>query len=263
MVTDTEKASFAAVLAAFSGEFLLPENAIGTAGIPPEGGIGTYNEKTTHRVLKSFFEPDVSFHEVPCGAYVADIKRGNRIIEIQTSGFAAIRDRLDFFLQSNEVTLVYPVYRTKRIVWVDPQSGLAEKSVPSTKRGSALSILPELGRLGELFPAGGIGVKCVLLDGTEYRLRDGWGNDGKRGAHRIDRIPNALVDIVTVRTSDDLRALIPFESGDTFTTKSFAKACGFSKRSWRDIGMAIKLLVHCGIAENSGKKGRAFVYRVV
>ncbi len=262
MVTDAEKARFAALAAAFSGNLLPVKEAPCDADVLFDGGIGTYNEKTTHRVLKSFFEPDVRFHEVPCGAYVADIKRDNRIIEIQTSGFAAIRGRLDFFLQSNKVTLVYPIYKTKRIVWVDPENGLSEKSVRSPKRGSELSLLPELGRIGDLFLSGGIEVKCMLLEGTEYRLRDGWGNDGKRGAHRIDRIPGALVDIISVCSADDLRALIPFDSGDSFTSKEFAKACGFSKRSWRDIGMAIKFLMQAGIAEHIGKEGRAFLYRV-
>lgn len=262
MVTDAEKASFAAALASYYGDSCTVRDFSHEEYKLSGAHIGTYNEKTTHRVLKCFFEPDASFHEIPCGPYVADIKRGNRIIEIQTSGFAAIRDRLDFFLQSNEITLVYPVYKTKHIVWIDPQSGLGEKSVLSPKRGSALFLLPELGALGELFLAGDIEVKCVLLNGTEYRLRDGWGNDGKRGAHRLDRIPDTLEDIVSVRNADDIRALIPYESGDTFTSKSFAKACGFSKKSWRDIGMSIKFLVRAGIAEQAGKAGRAFVYRV-
>lgn len=262
MVTDAEKARFAAVVAAFSGELRPSDDALSEGDAISDKGIGTYNEKTTHRVLKSFFEPDAAFHEVPCGAYVADIMRDNRIIEIQTSGFAAIRDRLDFFLHSHEVTLVYPVYAVKRIVWVDPGSGLSGKSVLSPKRGRALNMLPELGGIAELFLSGRLEVKCMLLEGTEYRLQDGWGNDGKRGAHRIDRLPGALVDIISVRNADDLRALIPFGSGDSFTSKEFAKACGFSKRSWRDIGMSIKFLIQAGVVEHTGKEGRAFVYRV-
>lgn len=250
MVTDSEKADFAKI----TGEF--------SESVFAESGIGTYNEKTTHRILKYFFEPDDAFHELPTGAYVADIRRDNRIIEIQTSGFAAIRDRLDFFLHSYEVTLVYPVYALKRIVWVDPESGLSGKSTLSPKRGKAINVLPELGRLGDLFFSDNLSVKCVLLEGTEYRLQDGWGNGGKRGAHRIDRIPGALIDIISVDSADDLRALIPFSQGDTFTSKQFAKACGFSQRSWRDIGMSIKFLGQAGVIEQSGKEGRAFVYRV-
>lgn len=257
MITDAQKARFDELVG-----MLTDISGTSAEAISSDSGIGTYNEKTTHRVLKSFFEPDVTFHEIPCGMYVADIKRGNRIIEIQTSGFAAIRDRLDFFLQSNEITLVYPIYKTKRIVWVDPENGVGDRSVLSPKRGNAVQLLPELGRIGDLFLSGGIEVKCMLLEGTEYRLRDGWGNDGKRGAHRIDRLPSGLVDIISVRTSDDLRALIPFESGDMFTSKEFAKACGFSGKSWRDIGMSIKFLIQAGIVEHIGKDGRAFVYRV-
>ena len=38
------------------------------------GGIGTYNEKTLHAVLKNFFEPDSAYHEIPVNNYIADIK---------------------------------------------------------------------------------------------------------------------------------------------------------------------------------------------
>lgn len=250
MITAGEQAAFADVVSALTDVDF------------PGNGIGTYNEKTTHRVLKFFFEPDEAFHEVPVGAYVADIRRDNRITEIQTSGFGAIRERLDFFLRSHEVTLVCPVYALKRIVWVDPETGLGERSVLSPKRGNVMHLLPEFGRLGDLFFSDSLCVKCVLLEGTEYRLKDGWGNGGKRGAHRLDRIPCRLADIVSVSNTDELRALMPFRAGDTFTSKDFATACGFSRKSTRDISMALRFLEKAGVTERAGKNGRAVVYRV-
>ena len=227
------------------------------------GGIGTYKEKTMHRVLKYFFEPDEEYHEIPLGAYVADICRDNRIIEIQTSGFNAIRDRLDFFLRSNEVTVVYPILGKKRLVWIDPESGVGEAPVASPKKGRAVHILPELGRLGELFSNDALTVKCVIVEATEYKLRDGWGNGGKRGAHRLDRVPSALIDVVDVKDAEDARSLLPFCDGDSFTAKEFAKACGFSHKSTRDISMALRFLESSGIAERVGKNKNTIVYRIV
>ena len=67
-----------------------------------------------------------------------------------------------------------------------------------------------------------------MLELTEYRIRDGWGNGGKRGSHRLDRIPTGIVDIVEIRTSGDLRRFVP--DGE-FTSKDFASFSGFSTKS--------------------------------
>ena len=228
----------------------------------PDVGIGTYKEKTMHRVMKVFFEPDDDYREIPIGAYVADIKRANRIIEIQTSGFAAIRDRLDFFLQSNEVVIVYPIIGKKHLIWIDPESGVTEEPILSPKKGRAVHILPELGRLGDLFHNELLSVKCVIVEATEYRLRDGWGNGGKRGSHRYDRVPIELVDIIEISNTDDIRALLPFLPGERFTSKDFARACGFSHKSTRDIGMALRFLETSGIIERTDKNKRTIIYSV-
>ena len=50
-------------------------------------GIGTLGEKTLHAVLKHYFEPDSSFHEIRCGTFFADIFNAEGITEIQTRSF--------------------------------------------------------------------------------------------------------------------------------------------------------------------------------
>ena len=36
-------------------------------------GIGTLSEKTIHAVLKNYYEPNIDYHEVVIGKFVADI----------------------------------------------------------------------------------------------------------------------------------------------------------------------------------------------
>ena len=227
-----------------------------------EASIGTYNEKTIHRVLKYFFETDEAYHEVKLGDFVADVKCDNRIFEIQTAGFHAIKNRLDFFLQSNEVTVVYPVIGRKYLVWIDPETGDGTLPKLINKKGKAVSVLPELYRLGELFNSPYLTVKCIILEVTEYRLRDGWGRGGKRGAHRIDCIPSDILDIETVCGTDDLRRLIPFGKSEEFSAKEFARACGFSHKSTRVISMSLKFLKQSGVIESCSKAGNAVIYRL-
>lgn len=73
------------------------------------GGIGTLGERTLHMVLKRYFEPDESLHEIRVGGFVADIVRPNGIIEIQTRDFSKLRRKLAAFLELGPVTVVYPV----------------------------------------------------------------------------------------------------------------------------------------------------------
>ena len=227
-----------------------------------DSGIGTYNEKSIHKVLKYFFEPDDSFHEIPLGNFIADIKRDNRIVEIQTSAFNNVRNRLDFFLQSNEVEIVYPIVGKKYLVWIDPGTGESEEPVLTHRKLKATTVLPELGRLGDLFNDSRLSVICVIIEAIEYRLKDGWGNGGKRGAHSIDHIPVSLIDMVTVSNANDILGIIPFEENGEFTSKEFAKACGFSHKSTRDISMALKFLRETGIIDKASKKGNSIIYRI-
>ena len=60
-------------------------------------GIGTYKERSQHYILKNYFEPDADLHEIPVCGFVADIKRDREIIEIQTSGFGAMRRSREAF----------------------------------------------------------------------------------------------------------------------------------------------------------------------
>ena len=250
MVSDIEKTDFLKAV----------ERANEVASSPC--GIGTFKEKSLHKVLKFFFEPDDTFHEIPVGDYIADIKRSNRITEIQTAAFNTIVNRLDFFLLDHEVTVIYPVIARKKLVWIDPESGESSPPVLTPKKGRAIHVLPELYRLGDLFFDKSLCVKCVLIEVVEYRMRDGWGNGGKRGAHRLDRVPTALIDIEMICGAGDVGRLLPFASGDEFTAKEFAKSCGFSYKSTRDISMALKFLVRAELVTHVSKIGNAFVYRM-
>ena len=63
-------------------------------------GIGTLSEKTVHAVLKNYYAPDETQHEIPVEGCVADIFNGKEIIEIQTRSFDRMRPKLERFLQA-------------------------------------------------------------------------------------------------------------------------------------------------------------------
>ena len=61
-------------------------------------GIGTLSEKSIHRILKKFYEPDSDYYETALDGYVADIYKEGMVYEIQTANFKKMRDKLSVFL---------------------------------------------------------------------------------------------------------------------------------------------------------------------
>lgn len=87
--------------------------------LPPESmsvqsGVGTLSEKYLHALLKNFFEPDKSCHEVKVGRFTADILHSdNSITEIQTRSLNKLREKLEYYLlEGHKVRVVYP-FRTE------------------------------------------------------------------------------------------------------------------------------------------------------
>ncbi len=221
-------------------------------------GIGTLQEKTVHRVLKEYYEPNIDFHEVIIDSYVADICTGDHIIEIQTANFDKLRSKLDYFLKEHVVTIVYPIPHNKWINWIDKDTHEVKSRRKSPHKGSEYDAFFELYKIKNYLTNPNLRIKLVLLDIDEFRLLNGWSNDKKRGSVRYDRIPLRIEREFYLENYRDYTSLIPYKLGDEFVTKDFAKVCKLtSRKAW----YAINLLETIGIITKAGKKGRSFLYR--
>ncbi len=245
MVTKEEKIRFKAVLE----NVLMCERE--------RRGIGTLGERTLHSVLKNYFEPDTNNHEVKVGRYVADIKNGEFITEIQTRSFGSMRKKLLALTKEYKVNVVYPIAASKYLSWVDPESGEITSRRKSPKRGGISDILYELYALIPIMPLENLTFTVVFLEIEEYKLLNGWSHDKKRGAHRYERIPTDLCDIVSLDKPADYLSLIPEGLNSSFTAAEFAKA---AKMTPRTAGYAMRTLVSLSVVERTGSKGRAYVY---
>ncbi len=222
------------------------------------GGIGTLGEKTLHAVLKRYFEPDTNFHEQKVGSYYADICRDNRIIEIQTKQFYKLRGKLSAFLPHYTVTVVYPIASTKYLIWVDPETG--EMTVPrrSPKQGSFCGIFPELYRIREFLSHPNLRICVVLVDIEEYRLRNGWSADGKKGSCCQERIPTGIQEELVVSSPEEYSLFLPPCLPQIFSSRDFAKAAHVSRGCAQT---ALNLLFGFSVVERVGKQGNAYLYQ--
>ena len=219
-------------------------------------GIGTLGEKTLHAALKRCYSPYEDSQEIQIGSFVADIVGEHGIIEIQTRNFAAMRKKLDTFLEVADVTVVYPVAKTRWVIWTDPETGETKKN-RSPKKGSAYSILNELYFIKNYITHPRLSFRIVMLGIEEHRLLDGWSKDKKRGATRCDRIPVELYDEIPIEKISDYSIFIPESLDGQFTSADYKKESGISLS---DARVALNVLLSVGAVKRTGKSGNNFLY---
>lgn len=222
-------------------------------------GIGTLSERSLHAVLKYWMEPDEAFHEVKVNGLVADIFDGRRVVEIQTRSLYSLGKKLERLLPDYPVTVVVPVVRRKSLVWMDPETGEAAPPRKSPRVGGFADVFGELFRLDPFLGHPRLTMLFVEVDVEEYRIRDGWGNGGKRGSHRAERIPTAMGRRLEVNAPLDYASLLPEGLPDPFTTADLRK-CG--RLSAKKAGDAVRTLYRLGALERTGKKSNAYLYRI-
>ncbi len=221
-------------------------------------GIGTLGEKTLHAIIKYYFEPNVEKHEIKVGRYVADIFNEKGIVEVQTRNFAALRKKLDFFLKSYPVTIVYPVAYTKWIYWIDESTGVISKKRKSPKKGTTYCVFPELYRIKSLLSHPNLSLTILLLDVEEYKLLNGWSEDRKKGSERYEIIPIALIEQMSINSIKEYKKLIPKNLPDTYSSKDFKKVSGLSLPASQT---ALNILNYLGVVKRIGKRGNSFLYQ--
>ena len=221
------------------------------------GGIGILAEKPLHATLKWWLDENPDHHEItlPCGK-VADLFDGERVTEIQTANFTALRKKLEVLLPLYPVTVVHPIPRRKYLSWIDPDTGEATPPRKSPKVGNFAQAGRQLIYILPLLGHPHLRVQLLLMDVEEQRLADGWGNDGKRGSHRAVMLPLEMGETLTLATPADYAALIPDSLPAAFTAAQFGKA---ARLQGRHLNGTLKVLLDRGVLTRE-KEGREYVY---
>ncbi|MBE6551474.1 MAG: hypothetical protein E7665_04990 [Ruminococcaceae bacterium] len=220
--------------------------------------IGVMKEKTLHSVMKYFYEPDSSFHEVKSGRFVADILRDDTVIEIQTCSFRPIAKKVNEILESGyKLILVRPIDGVKYLSWISEDGSVSEPR-KSPKKETVFSVLPELYYLGDTVFHEDFTLRIVSCEMHEYRIADGWSADGKKGSHRHNKIPKEILYSVDISKKLDYNMLLPDELPEIFTAKEFASLTHLRKLR---LSMALSFLKNISLIEQCGKKGNAYLYR--
>ena len=225
--------------------------------VPSRSRIGVLSEKTLHFVIKRFIEPNKTLQEVKVGNYYADIKNDDGIFEVQTRSFNKLRAKLTSYLETERVTIVYPIPAVKRLVWIDAQTGELTAPRKSPKRGSYFDAFPELYKLDMLIANESLCLLLLMVDMDEYRYLNGWSANGKKGSTRHERYPIALNDSLLLVTKEDYEGLLPSDLCSPFTSKEFASAAKIRLKIAQTV---LTVLLKRGAVQCVGKKGRLKLY---
>lgn len=231
---------------------VLSESVCGT-------GIGTLSEKSLHKILKLYIEPDASHHEVKHRGSVVDILNSDGIYEIQTRSYDKLAPKLLRLLETDKVTVVCPLAAEKRIRWINKESGEISVGRMSPKREGVYDAFKMLFGIRAAVPNSKLTVRLLYMKVEDYKYLNGWGRDGKRGAGRMERIPTAIIAEEELCTVSDYASRVPDALPEVFTAADFAKAI---KRTSRYSYYVLKFLVACGALAEVGKRGRAVLYSI-
>lgn len=154
--------------------------------------FSTLSERTLHRAVKDYLEPDRQYQEVPVAGFVADIFRDGQLLEVQTGSVTPLVKKLLRLPKEYPVTIVLPIVREKTLVTLSEEGELLSRR-RSPKKGGWWEAYYQLPRLLPLAERPGVRLRLILVDADEYRTETPSKRVGRSLCRRLDRCPPPLV----------------------------------------------------------------------
>lgn len=221
-------------------------------------GIGTLGEKRMHLILKHLFCAAEEYHEVKMEGtrFVADIRIGNEIREIQTGSLAPLKKKLEYYLTKTDctVTVVHPIIVDKWVVQIDRSTHELSEKKKSPKHERDIDLLAALFPLRELLPSERLRFCSLYLEALDFRVLSDRKKRGKRKAEQYERIPLRLLGMEDFASPEDFARFLPDTLPHRFTVKDFSAATGVRGV---DAYSAVRVLLSLGLLREGEKIGRA------
>ena len=216
-------------------------------------------ETSLHRQLKQHYARPNAIIEAPLGQYRIDVLDNDRVIEIQHSSLASIRQKTKTLLAKHRVEIVKPLIARKKIVKLDKKGGAVKSSRWSPKRGTAIDLFQELIYFTSVFPHPRLTLRIPLVEIEESRYphRRRW----FRGQFKVQ--DQTLVKVIsedTYSTRGDLIELLPANLPSTFGTLEIAEAMSIDRWMAQKIAYCLR---ETDCVKIMGKVGNSIQYQFV
>jgi hypothetical protein len=233
--------------------------ASGRETTSPQRPIATLNEGPLHAALKAWYARTGDRIEVPVDGRQIDIVRGDLLVEIQTRGFAAIREKLGCLLDDHLVRLVHPIAREKWIVRVDGAKRRVLGRRRSPVRGRIEDVFEELVSLPRLLTHRNFSLEILLTQEEEVRKQERGRAWRRRGWVVVERRLLGVLESHLFGHASDLRRLLPPGLPAPFTTGDLAERLPASRDLAQKMAYCLR---ESGVIQAEGKRGNAHTYRV-
>lgn len=236
-----------------------------------EDGIGTLSEKQMHAAIKLFICPDESKHEVKIQnsplyipsenqknrKFVADVLDGSTIYEIQTGGFAPLKDKIKWILDntSYNIVLIHPMPECLYVSYIEEDGKITPRR-KSNRSKKLKHIVGELYHIKEFINDPRFTLIALMIEADQYRRKTVTKRRVK--SKKYETIPSSLIRAHIFSSANDYKVFLPDTLDGEFTVKQFSSKSGILGI---DAYSAVKLLCELGHIEECGNIGRAKAYK--
>jgi len=213
-------------------------------------------EQSLHNQLKEHYARPGDVVEGRVSGYVADIVRGDSLIEIQTGNFQGeFRKKIRRLLRDHRVHVVYPVAERK---WIIRQEEGRRTRRVSPRRGRTEEVFNELVYAPDLPTTPGFSLEVALVD-TEEDQEVKWRGRRRTRYRTTDRRLLGVVGSRTFSRPEDYLGLMPEKLETAFTARELSRRTGLRITLARRM---VYCLAKMGLLKEVGAVARAKLYQV-
>lgn len=223
--------------------------------------IGLHNENPLHADLKAWYAQPGDCLEVDIDGYVVDIVSPDRLVEIQTGNFSAIKAKITDLSARYPLRLVYPVPLEKWIIKlpVNPDDRGSQRKSP--RRGRVTQVFKELVSFPELVLHPNFSLEVLMIVEEEVRVYIGKRRWRTRGWGVHQRHLREVRASYLFEGPQDFYNLIPAALPDEFTSMDLAETLGESRWLAQKAAYCLRnmgLIVEIGTHQRSKRYRRQF-----
>ncbi|MEM8924307.1 MAG: hypothetical protein AAGD35_12465 [Actinomycetota bacterium] len=185
--------------------------------------------------------------------FVIDIRRGDQLIEIQTTSFAAMGRKLDRVLAGHRVLIVHPI----AVATYLHKPGARPRRSP--KRGDVYALFDELVSMPTLLDHPNLEIEVVLATVDKHQVEDPTLRRNRGGWRTVDRRLRTVEDRLRFGTVDDLTRLVPDGLPPVFTTADLARLAPTSRDRAQKMAYCLR---DVGVFELLDRSRRGYNYRL-
>ena len=218
--------------------------------------IGVLNESSLHATIKEYYKQPGDIVEADVNGLCIDVIRDDLLIEIHTSNYSSIRDKIVRLLSDHMVCLVYPIAVQRWLIKLNHHGQIVSRR-KSPKCGNLYDIYSELVYIPEVIKHPNFIFDTLMVDDEIILSDDGRGSWRRKGWSVIDRRLLTIRTVYRLYLPDDYFKFIPDDIQLPFTRKDLAKKINIK-------GSISSKMVNClrkiGIIDIVGKAGNAYLY---